>query len=155
MAFVNLTLFDNGTALSNLPILVCDFLLGAYPFACFIKENTSSSNLDFGFGKQLSFAENQMNVVVGLALVVVQSRQTFHAVPLVKFLREIFKYLLRFILRIDFGQGDNQFPCFNTFSLCAASLKFLLAHFCEIAPIHQLPHGVPADTRTFGSFLNG
>lgn len=38
MAFVNLSLFDNGTALSDLSVLTRDFLLGAYPFACFVKE---------------------------------------------------------------------------------------------------------------------
>lgn len=38
VAFVNLSLFDNGTALSDLPALACDFFLGAYPFACFVKE---------------------------------------------------------------------------------------------------------------------
>lgn len=61
VALINLALFDNGTALSDFTVLVCDFFLGAYPFACFIKENASSGNLDFGFGKQLPFAENQMN----------------------------------------------------------------------------------------------
>src|SRR5699024_9131095 len=35
---------------------------------------------------------------------------------------------------IDFGQGDNQFPCFNTFALCAAALKLLLAFPCKVAP---------------------
>ena len=37
MAFVNLSLFDNGTAFSDLPVLSCDFLLGAYTFACLVK----------------------------------------------------------------------------------------------------------------------
>ena len=74
-----------------------------------------------------------MDAVVGLAFVVVQSRYTFHAIPLVKFLGELFKYLL-LILRIDFGQGNNQLLCFDTLSPCAAPLKFLLALPCEIAP---------------------
>ena len=28
----------------------------------------------------------------------------------------------------------NQFPCFNTFALCTASLKFLLAFPCKVTP---------------------
>lgn len=35
---------------------------------------------------------------------------------------------------LNFGQGDNQLPCFNTLSWCAASFKFLLTFFCEITP---------------------
>lgn len=73
-------------------------------------------------------------MVVSLAFIVVQSRHTFHAIPPVKFLCKIFENLLRLILRIDFGQGDNQFPRFDTLSVCAASLKFLLAFPCETAP---------------------
>ncbi len=73
-------------------------------------------------------------MVVGLALVVVQSRHTFHAVPYAKFLCKVLKHLLRLILRVDFGQGNNQFPCFNTLSICAAALKFLLTFLCKIAP---------------------
>lgn len=36
VAFVNLALFNDGTAFAYLPVLPCDFFLGAYPFARFI-----------------------------------------------------------------------------------------------------------------------
>ena len=75
-----------------------------------------------------------MNVIIGLFLIVVESRYTFHIVPSAKILCEIFKYLLRLIGGVNFGQGDNQFPCFNTFALCTASLKFLLAFPCKVTP---------------------
>lgn len=64
----------------------------------------------------------------------VESRYTFHIVPSVKFHCEIFKHLLRLMGGLNFGQGDNQLPCFNTPSQCAASFKFLLAFLCEITP---------------------
>ena len=35
---------------------------------------------------------------------------------------------------LNFGQGDNQLPCFDTPSRCAASFKFLLTFLCEITP---------------------
>ena len=133
-ALVNLSFFNDGAALSDFSVLIGNLFLGAYPLARFIKEHASGGNLDFGFGEKRPFAENQMNVIIGLALVVVQSRHTFHAIPSVKFLCEIFKNLLRLILRVDFGQGDNQFPCFDTLSVCAAPLKFLPAFPCKIAP---------------------
>lgn len=134
MAFVNLSLFDNGTAFSYLPVLTCDFLLGAYPLACFVKEYASCGNLHIRLRKQLPFAENQMNVVIGLALIVVQCRHTFHAVPPAELICKILKHLLRLVLRVNFGQGDNQLPCLNTFPLCAAALELLPALPCEIIP---------------------
>ncbi len=72
VAFVNISLFDNGAAFSDLPVLAGDFFLGAYPFARFIKEYASGCNLHIWFGKQFPFAENQVDVVVGLAIVVVE-----------------------------------------------------------------------------------
>ena len=134
MAFVNLSLFDNGTAFSDLPVLSCDFLLGAYPFACFVKEYASCGNLHIRLREQLPFTENQMNVVIGLALIVVQCRHTFHAVPPAELICKILKHLLRLVLRVNFGQGDNQLPCLNTFPLCAAALELLPALPCEIIP---------------------
>jgi len=62
-ALVNLALFDNGAAFAYLPVLPRDFFLGAYPFACFIKEYAAAGNLDFWLGKQLSFAENEMDTL--------------------------------------------------------------------------------------------
>ena len=73
-------------------------------------------------------------MVVGLFLVMMESRYTFHIVPSVKFLCEIFKHLLRLMGGLNFGQGDDKLPCFNTPSQCAASVKFLLTFFCEITP---------------------
>lgn len=50
MAFVNLALFDDRTAISYLPVLPGDFFLGAYPLPCFIKENTSGGYLYISSG---------------------------------------------------------------------------------------------------------
>ena len=91
MAFVNIPLFDNGTAFSELTILVCDFFLGSYPFSCFIVKYASGGNLDVRLGKQLPFAEYEMDVVIGLAFVVAQSRYTFHSVLLLELIRKFFK----------------------------------------------------------------
>lgn len=73
-------------------------------------------------------------MAIRLSLVMVESRYTFHIVPSVKFLCEIFKHLLRLMGGLNFGQGDDKLPCFNTPSQCAASVKFLLTFFCEITP---------------------
>ena len=73
-------------------------------------------------------------MVIGLSLVVVECRYTFHIVPSAKFFSEIFKYLLRLIGGVNFGQGDNQLPCFDTLSFRSASLKLLLAFPGEITP---------------------
>ena len=63
MAFVNIPLFDNGTAFSDLTVFVCDFFLGSYPFSCFVIKYASGGNLDVRFWKQFPFAEYEMNVV--------------------------------------------------------------------------------------------
>ena len=69
MAFVNFPLFDNGTAFSDLTVLVCDFFLGSYPFSCFVIKYASGGNLDVRFGKQFPFTEYEVDVVIGLAFV--------------------------------------------------------------------------------------
>ena len=134
MAFVNLALFDDRTAFSYLSVLPGDFFLGAYPLPCFIKENTSGGYLYIRLRKQPPFAEYKVDVIIGLFLIMMESRYTFHIVPSVKFLCEIFKHLLRLMGGLNFGQGDNQLPCFNTLSCGAASFKFLLTFLCEITP---------------------
>ena len=134
MAFVNFPLFDNGTAFSDLTVFVCDFFLGSYPFSCFVIKYASGGNLDVRFGKQFPFAEYEVDVVVGLAFVVVQSRYTFHSVLLSELIRKFFKHLLRRKGGINLRQGDYQLPCFDTFSLCSASQELLLAFPGEIVP---------------------
>ena len=103
-------------------------------FPVFVLLLASCGNLHIRLRKQLPFAENQMNVVIGLALIVVQCRHTFHAVPPAELICKILKHLLRLVLRVNFGQGDNQLPCLNTFPLCAAALELLPALPCEIIP---------------------
>lgn len=75
-----------------------------------------------------------MDMVIRLALVVVEGGHALHTVSPVKLLCKVREYLLRLVLRIDFGQGDNQFPCFDTLALCATALKLLLAFPCKVAP---------------------
>ena len=114
MAFVNFPLFDDCTAFSHLSVLAGNLFLGAYPLPCLVIKYAYGGNLYIGLGKQLPFTEDKVDVVVGLFLVMMESRYTFHIVPSVKFLCEIFKHLLRLIGGVNFGQGDNQLPCFNT-----------------------------------------
>ena len=59
-------------AFPYLPVLPCDFFLGAYPFACFIIEHAACGYLDVRFRKQLSFAEDKVDMIVCLAFVVVE-----------------------------------------------------------------------------------
>ena len=107
MAFVNFPLFDNGTAFSDLTVLVCDFFLGSYPFSCFVIKYASSGNLDVRFGKQFPFTEYEVDVVIGLAFVMMQSRYTFHSVLLSEFVRKFFKHLLRVKGGVNLWQGND------------------------------------------------
>ena len=134
MAFVYLAFFDDGTAFPYLPVLPRDFLFGADTLSSLVKEHAAGSNLYIRFGEQPPLAENQMDMIICLALVVVEGGHALHTVPPAELLCKVREYLLRLVLRIDFGQGDNQFPCFDTFALCAAALTLLLAFPCEVAP---------------------
>ena len=89
MAFVNLALFNHGAAFSYFSVLPCDFLFRAYSLSCFVKEYAAAGNLNLWLGKQLSLAENEMDMIVCLSLIMVQSRHTFHSVPSAKFLCKI------------------------------------------------------------------
>ena len=100
----------------------------------FIIKHISGGNLHFGLFQHFPFTEYQMNVVIGLALIVVQCRHTFHAVPLAKQVCEVFQHLIGVKFGVEFRQGDDKLPCFDTLSCGAASLKFLLTFPCKIAP---------------------
>lgn len=75
VAFLNFSLFYNGVAFSYLPVLPCDFFLGAYPFSRFIIEHAACGYLDVRFRKQFSFAEDKVDMIVCLAFVVVEGWQ--------------------------------------------------------------------------------
>ncbi len=72
VAFVNLAFFYDGAAFSYLPVLPCDFFLGAYPFSRFIIEHAACGYLDVRFRKQFSFAEDEVDMIIRLAFVVVE-----------------------------------------------------------------------------------
>ena len=72
MAFVYLAFFDDGTAFPYLPVLPCDFLFGADTLSCLVKEHAAGSNLHIRFGEQFPLAENQMDMIIRLALVMVE-----------------------------------------------------------------------------------
>ena len=75
-----------------------------------------------------------MDVVVGFRLVVVECGSTFHSVLPFEFFGELFQYLVGIVLGKVLRQGDNQFPCLDTFSLRAASFELLLAFPCKARP---------------------
>ncbi len=95
--FINAAFGDYSTALTDFAVFIGALFLGVYPFARFIIEYVSGGDLYIRLGKQPPFAEYEVDVVIGLSLVVVESRYTFHIVPPAKFRCEIFKYLLRLI----------------------------------------------------------
>lgn len=68
----NLPLTPDSTAFAYLPVLPCDFFLGAYPFARFIIEHAACGSLDVRLRKQFSFAEDKMDMIIGFAFVVVE-----------------------------------------------------------------------------------
>ena len=140
MAFVNFPLFDNGTAFSDLTVLVCDFCLGSYPFSCFVIKYASGGNLDVRFGKQFPFTEYEVDVVIGLAFVMMQSRCTFHSVLLSEFVRKFFKHLLR-VRGISFVclRPDGAYESPSTVGVMTRSAKKKLEGF-EDFHFHMLRH---------------
>lgn len=134
VAFVNLSLFDDRTAFSYLSVLPGDFFLCAHPLPGFVKEYASGSYLYIRLREQLSFAENQVDMVVCLEFVVMECRHTFHAVPLAKQVCEVLQHLVGVKFGVEFRQGDDKLPCFDTLSCGAAAFKFLLTFPCKIVP---------------------
>lgn len=102
MAFVYLAFFDDGTAFPYLPVLPRDFLFGADTLSSLVKEHAAGSNLYIRFGEQPPLAENQMDMIICLALVVVEGGHALHTVPPAELLCKVREYLLRLVLRIDF-----------------------------------------------------
>ncbi len=72
VAFVNIALFYDGAAFSYLPVLPCDFFLGTYPFVCFIIEHAAGGYLDVRLREEFSFAEDKVDMIIGLAFIVVE-----------------------------------------------------------------------------------
>ncbi len=126
MAFVNLSLLEYRTACPELSVFTGDLFLGADSLSGFVKEYASGGDLHFRVRKQSALTEDQVNVVVGFAFVVVQSGNALNAIPTVKGFGKIFQNCIGIKLGVNLRQSDNQFPCFNALSLGSASLEFLL-----------------------------
>ena len=103
MLFINAALWDHSAANTNFAVFIGYLFLGTHSFSRFIVEYASGSDFYIRLGKQTPFAEYEVDVIIGLSLVVVECRYTFHIVPSAKFLCKIFKHLLRLIGGINFG----------------------------------------------------
>ena len=134
MALVDLALFNGGTAGAYSPVLPGDLLLGADVPPRLVIKHTSGGNLDHRLQEQAPLTENQVDVVVGLGLVVVQAGHTLYIVPLLKFLRELCQNPLRVIACELLRQGDDELPRLNTRPLGATPLELLLVFPCEGSP---------------------
>ena len=90
VAFVYLAFFDDGAAFPYLPVLPCDFLSWCgHAFACFVIEHAAGGYLDVRFREQLPLAEDQVDMIVCLALVVVEGGHALHTVPPAELLRKV------------------------------------------------------------------
>ena len=118
-------------------------VLCSYKFMPCKTQKSSGGNLDVRFGKQFSFAKYEVDVVVGLAFVVVQSRYTFHSVLLSELIRKFFKHLLRRKGSINLRQGDYQFPSLMLFSLRAVIIKSTILYGnCFISVSNSLQNSI-------------
>ena len=77
------------TVRAYLPVLPGDLLLGADVLSGLVIEHTAAGGFDLRLQEQPPLTENQMDVVVGLGLVVVQAGHTLHIIPPPKFLCEL------------------------------------------------------------------
>lgn len=131
---VDFPFVDHRTAFADRSIFSRDLFLRPYPFPGLIEVHGAGSNLVIRRFQKPPLGKDQMDVVVGFCLVVVECGSTFHSVLPFEFLGELFQYLVGIILGKVLRQGDNQFPCLDTFSLSAKSSKLLPAFPCKARP---------------------
>ena len=134
MLFVDFAFLDDRASRSDFPILSGDFFLGAYSLAGFIVEHAAAGDLDIRLWEKCPFAEYQVDVVIGFALVVVECADAFYTVPLVKFLCKFLQYLLGVIGGVHLRQSDDQLSCFDALALCAEAPELLLTFKGQVFP---------------------
>lgn len=140
MLLVDFSFGNHRAALADRSIFSRDFFLRAYPFTGLVEVHGAGDNLVIRRFHKLSFGKDQMDIIFGLCLVVVECRSTFHAVLPFEFFGELFQYLIGIIPDKIFRQGDNQFLCLDTFSLKTITLKLLPAFPCKARFMEDLLH---------------
>ena len=131
---VDFSFGNHRTAFADCSIFSRDLFLRPYPFSGLVKVHGAGGDLVIRCFQKPPLGKDQMDVIVGFCLVVVECGSTFHSVLPLEFLGELLQYLIGIILSVILRQGDNQFPCLNTFSLSAASFKLLPAFPCKARP---------------------
>ena len=86
--FIDFTLGDDPAAGPGLTIFVEDLLPGPYMPAMFIIEHVPRGGLHFLLVQDLPLTEDEVDMVIGHCLVVVQRRDALDAVRLPEFFRE-------------------------------------------------------------------
>ena len=100
----------------------------------FVIEHIAGGNLFYGLFQECTLRKNEMDVIVGFPLIVMQGCDTIRSVSLSEM---VCKYLQQFVWRIlrkRFRQGYDQFPCLNTFPLRTTFFKFCMITFCKVTP---------------------
>ncbi len=99
-----------------------------------IIKHISSCNLLDWLIQKLTFRKYQMDVIIGLTLVMVECRNAFHLIFLLKMVCKPFQQILWFIMNKRFRQSNNQFPCLNTSSFSSTLPKAFLITLCQFSP---------------------
>lgn len=100
----------------------------------FVIEHIAGGNLFYGLFQECTLRKNEMDVIVGFPLIVMQGCDTVRSVSLSEM---VCKYLQQFVWRIlrkRFRQCYDQFPCLNTFPLRTTFFKFCMITFCKVTP---------------------
>ena len=152
LSFVYLTFVNHLTPFTDISFFIKYLFLGAYMISLFVIEHIAGGNLFYGLFQECTLRKNEMDVIVGFPLIVMQGCDTIRSVSLSEM---VCKYLQQFVWRIlrkRFRQGYDQFPCLNTFPLRTAFFKFCMITFCKVTP-ERLRSVVSYTAYRFSCFL--
>ena len=134
LSFVYLTFVNHLTSFTDISFFIKYLFLGAYMISLFVIEHIAGGNLFYGLFQECTLRKNEMDVIVGFPLIVMQGCDTVRSVSLSEMVCKYLQQSVWRILRKRFRQGYDQFPCLNTFPLRTAFFKFCLIIFCKVSP---------------------
>ena len=131
---IYVTFGNDITSRSYITVCIQNLFLCSDMLPFFIIKHISGSYFFNRFFFDFSFTVDQMNVIIGLCLIVMKSRNTGYSIGYMKLLCKQFQQHVWVQFYKIFRKCNHQFSCFNAFPLCSAHFKIMLILFAQKFP---------------------
>src|SRR5699024_2192903 len=134
VAFINFALRYNAAPFAKVTVFIQYFFLCPHMLSILIIKHISGCDFYLWVVQWFSFAENQMDMIICLCLIVMKRRTAFHAISDMKYFCKQLDDIICPVSDKIFRQRNNQFPPLNAASFCPTGFKILLIFPLKIFP---------------------